>query len=93
VRRLTQWYLGGKASEAGKQMLDLAMAKIKLMNELEEQAGKLMLSNKESGRAEAAVIANGDGRKVFNESLEAVEAYVKRNETQMNEVAAAGMER
>jgi methyl-accepting chemotaxis protein len=82
--------LYGKASEAGKQMLDLAMAKIKLMNELEEQAGKLMLSNKESGKAEAAVIANGDGRKVFNESLEAVEAYVKRNETQMNEVAAAG---
>jgi methyl-accepting chemotaxis protein len=82
--------LYGKASEAGKQMLDLAMTKIKLMNELEEQAGKLMLSNKESGKAEAAVIANGDGRKVFNESLEAVEAYVKRNETQMNEVAAAG---
>jgi methyl-accepting chemotaxis protein len=82
--------LYGKASEAGKQMLDQAIVKIKLMNDLEEQASKLMLSNKETAKAEAAVIANGDGRKAFNESLEAVENYVKRNETQMQEVAAAG---
>jgi methyl-accepting chemotaxis protein len=82
--------LYSKASEAGKQMLDLAIAKIKLMNDLEEQASKLMLSTKENAKAEAAVIANGDGRKAFNESLEAVETYVKRNETQMQEVAAAG---
>jgi methyl-accepting chemotaxis protein len=82
--------LYGKASEAGKQILDLAIVKIKLMNDLEEQAAKLMLSNKESAKAEAAAIANGDGRKAFNESLEAVENYVKRNETQMTEVAAAG---
>jgi methyl-accepting chemotaxis protein len=82
--------LYGKASEAGKQMLDLAVVKIKLMNDLEEQASKLMLSTKENAKAEAAAIANSDGRKAFNESLEAVENYVKRNETQMQEVAAAG---
>jgi methyl-accepting chemotaxis protein len=44
----------------------------------------------EGGNFKAAAIANGEGRKAFNESLEAVEAYVKRNETQMTEAAALG---
>src|SRR4051794_8748851 len=41
--------LYGKASETGKQMLDNAVARMKRMNELQEQVGKLMLSttNKE----------------------------------------------
>ena len=84
--------LYGKASETGKQMLDNAVARIKRMNELQEQIGKLVLSsaNKEASRAEAVALSGGESRKVFNESLEAVETYVKRNEAQMQEVAAAG---
>ncbi len=31
----------------------------------------------------AAAIAGGDGRKAFNEALDAIEQYVKRNEKQM----------
>jgi methyl-accepting chemotaxis protein len=89
--------LYGKASEEGKRILDEAGAKIKRMNELEEQIGKLAISNAANkvvelskNEAEAAAIAGGEGRKAFNESLELVEAYVKRNEAQMEEVAAVG---
>jgi methyl-accepting chemotaxis protein len=87
----------GQASEEGKKILDQAATKIKHMNELEEQIGKLALANAATkvvelskNEAEAAAIAGGEGRKAFNESLELVEAYVKRNEGQMQEVAALG---
>jgi methyl-accepting chemotaxis protein len=86
-----------KASEEGKKLLDQAASRIKRMDELEEQVGKLALSNAANkvvelskNEAEAAAIASGEGRKAFNESLDAVEAYVKHNETQMEEVASAG---
>jgi len=44
----------------------------------------------EAGNIKAAAIANGEGRKAVNESLEAVEQYVTRNEQQMSEVADEG---
>jgi methyl-accepting chemotaxis protein len=89
--------LYGKASEEGKKLLDQAASRIKRMNELEEQIGKLAMANAANkvvelskNEAQAAAIASGEGRKAFNESLESVEAYVKRNEAQMEEVAALG---
>jgi len=44
----------------------------------------------EAGNIKAAAIAGGEGRKAFNEALEAVEQYVQRNEKQMAEVAEEG---
>ncbi|WP_375305468.1 methyl-accepting chemotaxis protein [Bradyrhizobium sp. A11] len=44
----------------------------------------------EAGNMKAAAIAGGEGRKAFNESLDAIEQYVKRNEKQMAEVAEEG---
>ncbi|UFZ07167.1 methyl-accepting chemotaxis protein [Bradyrhizobium ontarionense] len=44
----------------------------------------------EAGNVRAAAISNGDGRKAFNESLEAIEAYINRNEKQMEDVASEG---
>ncbi|WP_375161733.1 methyl-accepting chemotaxis protein [Bradyrhizobium sp. RDT46] len=44
----------------------------------------------EAGNMKAAAIAGGDGRKAFNEALDAIEQYVKRNEKQMAEVAEEG---
>jgi methyl-accepting chemotaxis protein len=86
--------LYGRASEGGKQILDQAAVKIKRYNDLQEQVGKLTLPNSaksaELAKAEAAALSGGEARKAFNESLEAVEAYVKRNETQMHEAAALG---
>jgi methyl-accepting chemotaxis protein len=87
--------LYGKASEGGRQLLDQATVKLKRYDELQEQIGKLALLNSASkspelAKAEAAALSSGEARKAFNESLEAVEAYVKRNETQMQEAAALG---
>jgi methyl-accepting chemotaxis protein len=44
----------------------------------------------EAGNIKATAIASGDGRKAFNESLDAIEQYVKHNEQQMTEVADEG---
>jgi methyl-accepting chemotaxis protein len=44
----------------------------------------------EAGNIKAAAISSGEGRKVFNESLDAVEQYVKLNEKQMTELADEG---
>ena len=44
----------------------------------------------EAGNLKAAAIASGEGRKAFNEALEAIEQYVQRNEKQMAEVAEEG---
>ncbi|WP_407158161.1 methyl-accepting chemotaxis protein [Bradyrhizobium sp. STM 3557] len=41
----------------------------------------------EAGNIKAAALANGEGRKAFNESLDSIEQYVKRNEQQMAEVS------
>jgi methyl-accepting chemotaxis protein len=76
------------ASEAGKKLLDEATAKLKRVDQLEEQAAKQ--AQQENGSAKAAAITNGDGRTAFNEALDAVEAYVKHNEKQMEETASQG---
>jgi methyl-accepting chemotaxis protein len=44
----------------------------------------------EAGNVKAVAIASGEGRKAFNESLDAIEQYVKKNEQQMAEVADEG---
>jgi methyl-accepting chemotaxis protein len=44
----------------------------------------------EAGNIKAAAIAGGEGRKIFNESLEAVEQYVKLNDRQMADLANEG---
>jgi methyl-accepting chemotaxis protein len=44
----------------------------------------------EAGNMKAAAIANGEGRKVFNETLGAIEQYAKLNEKQMAEVVEEG---
>ncbi|KYG98073.1 methyl-accepting chemotaxis protein [Bradyrhizobium sp. DOA1] len=44
----------------------------------------------EAGNLKAAAIAGGEGRKAFNEALDAIEQYVQRNEKQMAEVAEEG---
>ncbi|TPQ36404.1 methyl-accepting chemotaxis protein [Bradyrhizobium guangdongense] len=44
----------------------------------------------EAGNIKAAAIASGEGRKVFNEALDAIEQYVKLNEKQMADVAEEG---
>jgi methyl-accepting chemotaxis protein len=44
----------------------------------------------EGGNIKAAAIAGGDARKAFNDTLDLVEQYVKRNEQQMSEVADEG---
>ncbi|SDT55089.1 HAMP domain-containing methyl-accepting chemotaxis protein [Bradyrhizobium canariense] len=44
----------------------------------------------EAGNIKAAAISSGDGRKTFNESLDALEQYVKLNEKQMADVAEEG---
>jgi methyl-accepting chemotaxis protein len=44
----------------------------------------------EAGNIKAAAIASGEGRKAFNESLGAVEQYVKTNEKQMADLADEG---
>ena len=44
----------------------------------------------EAGNLKAAAIASGEGRKAFNEALDAIEQYVQRNEKQMAEVAEEG---
>ncbi len=52
-----------------------------------DNASRLSL---EAGNMKATAIASGEGRKVFNETLQAVEQYVKLNEKQMADVAEEG---
>ncbi len=44
----------------------------------------------EAGNIKAAAISSGDGSKAFDETLDAIEQYVKRNEQQMAAVADEG---
>ncbi|WP_024513500.1 HAMP domain-containing protein, partial [Bradyrhizobium sp. ARR65] len=44
----------------------------------------------EAGNIKAAAVAGGEGRKAFNQTLDVIEQYVKRNEQQMGEVADEG---
>jgi methyl-accepting chemotaxis protein len=44
----------------------------------------------EAGNIKAVAIASGEGRKTFNESLDAVEQYIKLNDKQMADLAEEG---
>jgi methyl-accepting chemotaxis protein len=60
------------------------------LNRLADAAEKAAHLASEAGNVKAVAIASGEGRKVFNEALDKIELYVKRNEQQMNEVAEEG---
>ncbi|HEY8338070.1 MAG TPA: methyl-accepting chemotaxis protein [Tardiphaga sp.] len=55
-------------------------------------AGNVLTTVHEGGSIKALAIINGEGRKAFNESLDAVEDYVKYTKQRMGELAAAGSE-
>ena len=60
------------------------------LDRLTKSAEKAASLASEAGNIKATAIASGDGRKAFDESLGAIEQYVKRNEQQMAEVADEG---
>jgi methyl-accepting chemotaxis protein len=60
------------------------------LDRLTKAAEKAASLASEAGNIKATTIASGEGRKAFNESLDAIEQYVKRNEQQMAEVADEG---
>jgi methyl-accepting chemotaxis protein len=60
------------------------------LDRLSNAAEKAASLASEAGNIKATSIASGEGRKAFNESLDAIEQYVKRNEQQMAEVADEG---
>jgi methyl-accepting chemotaxis protein len=74
-----QAVLGSSAGAVNAQLDRLAKAA--------EKSTDLSL---EAGNIKAAAISSGEGRKVFNQSLEAVEQYVKLNEKQMADLADEG---
>jgi methyl-accepting chemotaxis protein len=60
------------------------------LDRLTKAAEKAVSLASEAGNIKATSISSGEGRKAFNESLDAIEQYVKRNEQQMSEVADEG---
>jgi methyl-accepting chemotaxis protein len=74
-----QAVLGSSASAVNAQLDRIAKAA--------EKSANLAL---EAGNIKAAAISNGEGRKTFNASLDALEQYVKTNEKQMADVADEG---
>jgi methyl-accepting chemotaxis protein len=74
-----QAVLGSSAGTVNAQLDRVAKAA--------EKSASLAL---EAGNIKAAAISSGEGRKTFNESLDAVEQYVKLNEKQMAELADEG---
>jgi methyl-accepting chemotaxis protein len=75
--------ISGQAGGAGSTL----NAQLDRLSKAAEKSANLAA---EAGNIKAAAIANGEGRKAFNESLEAIEQYVKHNEKQMAEVADEG---
>jgi len=72
------------ASEQAGASVSALKTELDRLSKATEKAANLAA---EGGNVKAAAIASGEGRKVFNESLDAVEQYVKDNERQMAEVA------
>ena len=55
-------------------------------------AGRILATAQEGGNLKAAIISKSEGRKVFNEALDATEEYVKSDQKHMKEIAEAGSE-
>ncbi len=90
VKETTQRLAGLKAALAQVNQAGAAgaiNAQLDRLAKVVENVSRLTL---EAGNLKAAAIAGGEGRKTFNEALEAVEQYVQRNEKQMAEVAEEG---
>jgi methyl-accepting chemotaxis protein len=67
-----------------------ATALVAELDRLTKTAEKAASLASEAGNIKATAIASGDGRKAFDESVGAIEQYVKRNEQQMADVADEG---
>jgi methyl-accepting chemotaxis protein len=78
------------AKISGEQAGGAASALAAELDRLTKAAEKASSLAAEAGNIKAAAIASGEGRKAFNDSLDAIEQYVKRNEQQMAEVADEG---
>ena len=79
------------AQIAGQAMLGTSgsaiNAQLERITKAAEKAANLAL---EAGNVKAAAIASGEGRKAFNESLQAIEEYIKLNDKQMADIATEG---
>jgi methyl-accepting chemotaxis protein len=78
------------AKITGEQAGGSAGALAAELDRLTKAAEKAAGLASEAGNIKAAAIASGEGRKAFNDSLDTVEQYVKRNEQQMTEAADEG---
>jgi len=78
------------AKISGEQAGASASALAAELDRLTKAVEKAASLASEAGNIKATAIASGEGRKAFNQSLDAIEQYVKRNEQQMAEVADAG---
>ena len=88
VKETMQRLASLKASVAqASQPTNAINAQLDRLTNVVENVTRLAL---EAGNLKAAAIASGEGRKAFNEALEAIEQYVQRNEKQMAEVAEEG---
>ncbi len=90
VKETTQRLAGLKAALAQVNQagaVSAMNAQLERLTKVVENVSRLTL---EAGNLKAAAIAGGEGRKAFNEALEAIEQYVQRNEKQMAEVAEEG---
>jgi methyl-accepting chemotaxis protein len=73
--------------------LGLPMSTIKTQYErFATASGKILATAHEGGNIRAAAITGGEGRKALNETLDALEEYVKYTKQRMSELAVAGSE-
>ncbi|MFK4505488.1 methyl-accepting chemotaxis protein [Bradyrhizobium daqingense] len=90
VKETTQRLAGLKAAVAQVNQSGAASAINAQLDRLAKVAENVSRLTLEAGNLKAAAIAGGEGRKAFNEALDAIEQYVQRNEKQMAEVAEEG---
>ncbi|WP_407177434.1 methyl-accepting chemotaxis protein [Bradyrhizobium sp. STM 3562] len=75
------------ASEQAEGSIGPLNTPLERLTKAAEQSAHLA---EEAGNIKAAAIERGEGRKMFNQALDIIEQYVKRNEQQMSEVADEG---
>ncbi|UPJ60253.1 methyl-accepting chemotaxis protein [Bradyrhizobium sp. 192] len=90
VKETTQRLAGLKAAVAQANLPSIASAISAQLDRLTKVVDNVTRLALEAGNMKAAAVAGGEGRKAFNEALEAIEQYVQRNEKQMAEVAEEG---
>ncbi|WP_339028253.1 methyl-accepting chemotaxis protein [Bradyrhizobium symbiodeficiens] len=90
VKETAQRLAGLKAAVAQANLPSIASAINAQLDRLAKVVDSVTRLALEAGNMKAAAVAGGEGRKVFNEALDAIEQYVQRNEKQMAEVAEEG---